>query len=310
MPPVILRTTVLFPPMPLPDPFVLSLCGRVLDCRPFIGPLATRGAHVMGILNVTPDSFSDGGRFATLDAALRQAEAMLEEGAAILDVGGESTRPGAPAVEADEEKRRVLPVVEAICARFPEALVSIDTYKPDVAEAALERGAHLVNDVTGLREHPETAAVAARFGAGVVVMHALGRTGGPAAAGTYADVVEDVAASLRRSVATAEAAGVESVVVDPGFGFGKTPRQNLALVAAADRLRGTLGRPVLLGLSRKSTIGALLGTPGASVPSEERLFGTLGATAVGVLRGATLVRTHDVRPTVEMLRVLAETMRA
>ncbi len=287
------------------DPFVLSLRGRVLDCRPFAGPLASAGAHVMGILNITPDSFSDGGRLATVDAALRQAEAMLREGALLLDVGGESTRPGAPAVDEDEEKRRVLPVVEALAARFPDALLSIDTYKPGVAEATLERGAHLINDVTGLRVHPEMAGVAARFGAGIVVMHALGRTGGPAGPSEYGEVVEDVAASLGASVAVAAAAGVASIVVDAGFGFGKSPAQNMALVGATGVLRERLRRPVLLGVSRKSTIGALLGQPGIPAPVHERLYGTLGATALGVLRGATLVRTHDVRPTVEMLRVLA-----
>ena len=289
------------------DPFVLDLRGRVLDCRPFAGPLATRGAHVMGILNVTPDSFSDGGRFTTREAALRQAEAMLDAGAAILDVGGESTRPGAPAVDAAEEARRVLPVVEALTARFPEALVSIDTYKPEVARAALERGAHMVNDVTGLREHPEMAELVAHFGAALVVMHSLSRTGGTAPEGTYGDVVEAVTRSLRRSVAVATAAGVQGIAVDAGFGFGKTTHQNLALVAATDHLRKALQRPVLLGLSRKSTIGVLLGTAERPAPPAERLYGTLGATAVGVLRGATLVRTHDVGPTVELLRVLAQT---
>ena len=294
--------------MPPPDPFVLSLRGRVLDCRPFEGVLATRGAHVMGILNVTPDSFSDGGRFTALDAALYRAEAMLEEGAAILDVGGESTRPGAPAVDAEEEMRRVLPAIEALASRFPDALLSVDTYKPAVAQAALDRGAHVVNDVTGLREHPEMAHLVARFGAGLVVMHSRARTGGGAAPDAYTDVVAEVTAALRTSVEQATHAGVESVVVDAGFGFGKTPPQNLALVAATDRIRAALQRPVLLGLSRKSTIGALLGTAQQPAPTDARLYGTLGATAVGVLRGATLVRTHDVRPTVELLRVLAETV--
>ncbi len=277
--------------MPDPDPFVLRLRGRVLDCRPFAGPLATRGAHVIGILNLTPDSFSDGGLIATPDDALRRAEAMLGEGAAMLDVGGESTRPGAPAVAADEEMRRVLPTIEALAQRFPDALISIDTYKPDVARAALERGAHLVNDVTGLRLFPQMAGIVAGFGAGLVVMHSLERTGGTAPPGAYADVVEGVAAALHFSVETARQAGVQSIAVDAGFGFGKTPEQNLALVGATDKLRAALGRPVLLGLSRKSTIGALLGPPGAPAPPDARLYGTLGATAVGVLRGATLVRT-------------------
>ncbi len=290
-----------------PERFVLDCRGRPLDCRPGLAA----GAHVMGVLNVTPDSFSDGGRYLDVDAALRRAEQMLEEGAALIDVGGESSRPrgaaygaGAEAVSAQEERRRVLPVVEALARRFPEALLSIDTYKPDVARAALEAGAHLVNDVTGLRYYPETAAVAASFGAPLVVMHALGRPGQMPHEHRYADVVEEVAAALRASINEAEAAGLRHVVTDPGFGFGKTPAENLRLVGRVDRLLA-LGRPVLVGLSRKSTIGVVLGTPERPAPVHERLFGTLAATALAVLRGATLVRTHDVRPTVEMLRVLA-----
>ncbi|MDX1546149.1 MAG: dihydropteroate synthase [Rhodothermales bacterium] len=289
--------------------FVLDCRGHRLDCRP-------GRAHVMGILNVTPDSFSDGGRFLDPDAALRRAEAMLEEGAVLIDVGGESSRPrgsvygeGAEAVAEAEERQRVLPVVEALAKRFPEALVSVDTYKPGVARAALEAGAHLINDITGLRYGPETAVVAAEYGAPLVVMHSLGRPGAMPHEHHYTNAVKDVAASLARSVAVAEAAGVRHVVTDPGFGFGKTAAENLALVRRVDSLLA-LGRPVLVGISRKSTVGAVLGTPEAPAPVAERLYGTLGATAVAVLRGATLVRTHDVRPTVEMLKVLVATATA
>ena len=288
---------------------MLDCRGHRLDCRP-------GRAHVMGILNVTPDSFSDGGRFLDPDAALRRAEAMLEEGAVLIDVGGESSRPrgsvygeGAEAVAEAEERQRVLPVVEALAKRFPEALVSVDTYKPGVARAALEAGAHLINDITGLRYGPETAVVAAEYGAPLVVMHSLGRPGAMPHEHHYTDAVKDVAASLARSVAVAEAAGVRHVVTDPGFGFGKTAAENLALVRRVDSLLA-LGRPVLVGISRKSTVGAVLGTPEAPAPVAERLYGTLGATAVAVLRGATLVRTHDVRPTVEMLKVLVATATA
>ena len=263
----------------------------------------------MGILNVTPDSFSDSGCYLSLDDALRRAEAMLDEGAALIDVGGESSRPrgaaygaGADAVPAQEERRRVLPVVKAIAGRFPEALISVDTYKPEVARAALEAGAHLVNDITGLRYYPEMARVAAEAHAPLVVMHALGRPGDMPHEHRYTDVVHEVQASLRQSVRVAEEAGVRHIITDPGFGFGKTPAENLRLIDRVDTLLA-LGRPVLVGLSRKRTIGVTLGRPEA--PVEARLFGTLGATAVAVLRGATLVRTHDVRPTVEMLRVLA-----
>ena len=296
-----------------PSGFVLALPGgRTLDLTPFAGPLAERGAHVMGILNVTPDSFSDGGRFLALDDALRQAEAMLNEGATLLDVGGESTRPrgaaygaGAEPVSEDEEKRRVVPVVEALARRFPEALVSVDTYKPGVAAAALGAGAHVVNDVTGLRLYPGMADVCAAFGAPLIVMHSTGVPGEAPPMLPDAGVVEAVVAGLRASVRVAHAAGVAGVVVDAGFGFGKTAAGNLRLVGATGRLLAELGRPVLVGVSRKSTIGAVLGTAGAPAPVEARLFGTLGATAVAVLRGATLVRTHDVRATAEMLRVLA-----
>ena len=295
-----------------PERFVLDCRGRPLDCRPGL----PQGAHVMGILNVTPDSFSDGGLFMETDAALRRVEAMLEEEAAIIDVGGASSRPrgkvygeGARALTPEEEAARVVPVVEAVASRFPGAILSIDTYHPAVARAALEAGAHLVNDITGLRYFPETAEVAAAFGAPLVVMHALGRPGRMPHAHTYADVTAEVAASLRASVERAEAAGVRHVIVDPGFGFGKTPAENLKLLRAADVFLG-LGRPVLVGVSRKSAIGAILGSADAPAPVEARLFGSLGATAVAVMRGATLVRTHDVRPTVEMLRLLAATRQA
>ena len=270
----------------------------------------------MGILNVTPDSFSDGGRYMNVDDALRRAEAMLDEGAVLIDVGGESSRPrgtaygaGAEAVAAQEELRRLLPVVEAIAGRFPEALISVDTYKPEVARVALEAGAHLVNDITGLRYYPEMARVVADAGAPLVVMHALGRPGQMPHEHHYTDVVGEVRASLQQSVRVAEEAGVRHLITDPGFGFGKTPAENLRLIDGVDTLVA-LGRPVLVGISRKSTIGVVLGRPDAPAPVDERLFGTLGATAVAVLRGATLVRTHDVRPTVDMLRVLAATTTA
>jgi dihydropteroate synthase len=292
--------------------FVLDCRGKMLDCRPGI----PQGAQVIGILNVTPDSFSDGGAFLEVDAALRQAEAMLAEGAAIIDVGGESTRPrgtiygaGAARVEADEERRRVLPVIEAIAQRFPEAIISVDTYKPAVAADALAAGAHVLNDVTGLRNGTEMAEVAGTHSAPLIVMHSLGQPGEMPHEHAYQDVVQDVKTSLVLSIQKAEAAGVRQVVVDPGFGFGKSPAENLRLLNRADRLL-ELGRPVLVGISRKSSIGKVLASGKDPVPMEQRLFGTLGATAVAVLRGATLVRTHDVRPTVEMLRVLAATAAA
>ena len=289
-----------------PAHFVLDCRGRALDCRPGL----EIGAQVMGILNVTPDSFSDGGHFMERDAALRRVAVMLEESAVIIDVGGESSRPrgsaygaGADAVPIAEEIRRVVPIVEAIVERFPEALVSVDTFKPEVARAALEAGAHIINDVTGLRYTTETASVAAEFGAPLIVMHSLGKPGDMPAVHRYEDVVSEVRASLAESLGRAAAAGVKQVVVDPGFGFGKSPRENLRLVREVQTLL-SLGRPVLFGVSRKSTIGTYLGRADEPAPVERRLYGSLGITAAGVLRGASIVRTHDVAPTCEMLRLI------
>jgi dihydropteroate synthase len=287
------------------DPFVLDCRGKILDCRPG----RASGAAIMGILNVTPDSFSDGGRFMRTDAALAQAEAMLQAGAAVIDVGGESTRPrgaaygvGAGVVTEEEERERILPVVRAIASRFPEAIVSIDTYKPAVAAAALEAGAAMVNDVTGLRLYPETAAVAAEAGAPLVLMHALGRPGDMPHEHRYGDVVAEVLASLERSVAVAEEAGVRHTVIDPGFGFGKTPEENATLIRRLDALR-VIDRPILIGVSRKRSTAVFMGDP--DLPPEARLPGSLAATATAVLRGATLVRTHDVPETAAFLRALA-----
>ena len=295
-----------------PAHFVLDCRGRTLDCRPGLEV----GAQVMGILNVTPDSFSDGGHFIEADAALRRVAEMLEEKATVIDVGGESSRPrgsaygaGAEAVSVGEEIRRVVPVVEAIAERFPMAIVSVDTYKPEVARAVLEAGAHIINDVTGLRFTTETASAAAEFGAPLIVMHSLGKPGDMPAVHRYEDVVAEVRSSLAESVSRAVAAGAKQVIVDPGFGFGKTPRENLRLVREVQTLL-SLGRPVLLGVSRKSTIGSYLGRPGEPAPVERRLYGSLGVTAAGVLRGASIVRTHDVAPTCEMLRLIGAVARS
>lgn len=285
--------------------FVLDCRGQRLDCRP--GSPNLSGAHVMGILNVTPDSFSDGGQYVAVEDAVSRATEMLSEGASIIDVGGESTRPGATPVPLAEELDRVLPVIDALVDRFPEALISIDTYKSEVARAALDAGAHIVNDVTGLRHDPQIAEVAAEAGAPLVLMHSVGEPGELTRPRSYDDVTAEVRDAIARSVETAVEAGVEHVVIDPGFGFGKSNRENLRLINEIDELLA-LDRPVLVGVSRKSTIGATLGTPDQPTPVDDRLFGTLGATAVAVMRGATLVRAHDVAPTVEMLRVLDATL--
>ncbi len=270
----------------------------------------------MGILNVTPDSFSDGGNYLAESDALRRTEGMLNEGAAIIDVGGESTRPrgrtygaGASFVEADLERQRVIPVIRAIASHFPEAIVSIDTYKPAVAREALEAGAHLINDITGLRLFPDMADVAASYGVPLILMHSLGTPGEMPHEQPYQNVVDDVREALGAALRTGERAGVQHMAVDPGFGFGKSPAENLALINRVDAL-ATLGRPILVGISRKSTIGMYLGSRDRPAPVDERLYGSLGATAVAVFRGASLVRTHDVRPAVELLRLLGATLNA
>ena len=272
-----------------------------LDCRG--RALALDRAHVMGVLNVTPDSFSDGGRYDDAEAAFERAAEMADAGASIVDVGGESTRPGAPPVGLDRELARVVPVVELVAQRLPHVLISVDTSKGPVARAALKAGAHLVNDVTGLRGGVGTAVAAAEYRAPLAVMHALERTGGTAPPGAYGDVVDDVVAGLRRSVARARGVGVRDVVVDPGFGFGKTPEQNLRLIERLDVLVAE-GWPVLVGVSRKSTVGVALGSARHPAPVDRRLYGSLALAALAVVRGATLVRAHDVRATVEALRVL------
>ncbi len=285
-----------------------------LDCRGRWLSLAR--PVVMGILNVTPDSFSDGGAYASVQQAVDRAAQMTAEGARIVDVGGESTRPagaaygaGARPVSLDEELARVLPVVEAIARAVPHVLISVDTYKGAVAREALHAGAHLVNDVTGLRQGVDTARAAAAFGAPLVVMHGAGTPGAmPHETSSDTDVVRAVERSLAASVARAEAEGVRDIVVDPGFGFGKTPADNLRLVAAVDRLRDALGRPVLLGVSRKRTVGVALGRPDA--PPADRLFGSLGLAALAAVRGAAIVRAHDVAATVDVLRVVAEALAA
>ena len=294
------------------DRFILNCRNKTLDCRPG----QSHGAHVMGILNVTPDSFSDGGEYLDISTSLHRVEEMIREGAVIIDVGGESTRPsgktygrGAEAVARDEERARVLPVIEAIHDRFPEVLISIDTYKPQVAREAVQAGAHIINDITGLRLYPETASIAAELQVPLILMHSLGRPGELPHQHTYDDVVMEVKDALEDAIKKGRAAGVSQMVTDPGFGFGKNPQENLRLINHIDDFLA-LGYPVLAGISRKSTIGIVLGEKGSPVPVTDRLFGTLGATAIAVLRGASIVRTHDVQPTVEMLKILAETANA
>ncbi|MBM3333591.1 dihydropteroate synthase [Candidatus Sumerlaeota bacterium] len=250
---------------------------------------------LMGILNVTPDSFSDGGRYFDTHAAVARARKMAAEGATIVDIGGESTRPGSEGVSADEEMRRVMPVIEQLAG--DDLIVSIDTSKAAVARAALEAGARVVNDITAMRGDPQMAEAVAQYGAGVVLMHMQGTPRTMQANPIYSDVIVDIGDCLRERYAAALRAGISAdrVVFDPGLGFGKTVDHNLEILRRLGEF-GNLGRPILVGPSRKSFIGAIL-----DVGVNDRLEGTAAAVAAAVLAGASIVRVHDVR---YMLRVV------
>ncbi len=270
--------------------------------------LSSPPTRVMGVLNVTPDSFSDGGRFADPDAALAQALRMIADGADILDVGGESTRPGAAAVEGTEEIARVVPLIRAIRAQSDIA-ISIDTMKPAVASAAVAAGATMWNDVTALRHASDSLETAAALGCEVVLMHMQGEPGTMQTAPRYEDVVAEVAGFLAVRAEAAMAAGVlrERIWLDPGVGFGKHMiDHNLPLLAGLDRIVA-LGFPVLLGASRKQFINAL---DGGSHAADERLGGSIAAALAGAAAGVAAVRVHDVRETVQALRVWTAIARA
>ncbi len=257
---------------------------------------------VMGILNVTPDSFSGDGLLAAVGdpvtEAVRRAGQMVEEGADLLDVGGESSRPGHAAVDAAVEAARVVPVIRALRVALPDVPLSVDTVKPAVAEAALDAGAHLVNDVWGVAEDDALARVAAERGVPLVVMHNR-------AEARYRALLAEIVADLARAVDRAVAAGVawERLIVDPGFGFGKAPPHNLALLRDLAVLR-TLGRPILLGTSRKSTLGRVL-----DLPADERVEATVATTVLGIAAGVDVVRVHDVRPNVRAARTADAVLR-
>ncbi len=253
---------------------------------------------VMGVLNVTPDSFFDGGKFFDPAMAVEQALRMVGEGAAIIDIGGESTRPGAQSVSADDEIARVVPVIEAVC-KATKVPVSVDTSKPEVMRAAVAAGANLINDVRALRD-PGALETAAELGVAVSLMHMQGEPRTMQDNPQYADVVADVRDFLAGRILAAEAAGIprDRILVDPGFGFGKTVEHNLELLRRLAALRA-LNRPILAGLSRKSLIGKLLG-----LPVERRLHASVALALLAVQNGASVVRAHDVGPTVEALRML------
>jgi dihydropteroate synthase len=257
-------------------------------------PLGSR-ALIMGILNVTPDSFSDGGRFPDAKAACARAHEMIAEGADIIDIGGESTRPDATPVDAETEVARVLPAIRAIVAESAAPL-SIDTYKARTAEAALSAGARIVNDVSGFQRDPDMARVAAAHGATSVLMHNPGHTADPAG-----DIAQAVRDGLARSVDIALAAGLPEsrIVLDPGIGFGKTVAQNLWLVRSAGWLKAQFGLPVLIGASRKRMIAHILG----GAETHERLYGTLALHVAAALGGADIIRAHDIGPHRDALRI-------
>ncbi len=261
-------------------------------------PEAARRTLVMGILNVTPDSFSDGGQHASVETALAHARRLLDEGADIIDVGGESTRPGADPVAAEEELRRVIPVIEGI-RRFSQVPISVDTTKAVVARAAVQAGAQVINDVSGLAADPEIATVAASTGAYVVIMHTLGPPKTMQLQIRYSDVVADIITFLRRQIEVAVAAGIprERIIIDPGIGFGKTVGHNLEILR---RLREflVLEQPILMGTSRKSFIGRVL-----DLPVDQRLEGTAATVALSIANGAAIVRVHDVLPMVRVARM-------
>jgi len=254
---------------------------------------------VMGVLNVTPDSFSDGGRYAGVDAALARAERMVEEGAAVVDVGGESTRPGASPVSVEEEIRRVAPVIERLVSRFAVP-VSVDTSKPQVIRAAVEAGAQMINDVRALRL-PGALAAAAASGAAVCLMHMRGEPDTMQSAPAYTDVIAEVRGFLEARVAACLSAGIarQRLCIDPGIGFGKLPEHNLALLAGLAGI-GEPSLPIVVGVSRKSLVGIITGRPPA-----ERLAGSVAFAALAVARGARIVRAHDVAATVDAVKVAA-----
>ncbi|MBO5572467.1 MAG: dihydropteroate synthase [Ruminococcus sp.] len=255
--------------------------------------------YIMGILNVTPDSFSDGGSFNSIDSALRHTEQMIAEGMDIVDVGGESTRPGYTKISDAEEIGRVVPVIEAIKQRF-DIPVSLDTYKYKVAEAGLSAGADLINDIWGLRyDSGEMAALIAKTGAACCLMHNRDNT-------DYADFMADMTADMQKSVDIALNAGIsrDRIIVDPGVGFGKTYENNLEAIDRIDEFRKAMGLPVLLGASRKSVIGLTL-----DLPSDDRLEGTLAITVAGVMKGISFIRVHDVRENARAVKMTEAIMR-
>ena len=261
---------------------VLELGQRTLD-------LSTR-THLMGVLNVTPDSFSDGGRFFKLEEAVKQGIKLAEEGADIIDIGGESTRPGSEPVPIEEELRRIIPVIEQL-AQIIKVPISIDTYKSKVAKEALDAGAWMVNDISGLRFDPEMKKVIAEYDVPVVLMHIQGTPRNMQENPKYENLLEDIKSYLNQSISIAEEAGIgeDKIIIDPGIGFGKTLDDNLKILKNLREFK-SLEKPVMIGVSRKSFIGKIL-----DLPTDERLEGSLASMAVAIMNGANILRVHDVK---------------
>jgi dihydropteroate synthase len=258
---------------------------------------------IMGIINLSPDSFYPDSRVPSVPAALQVAERMIEEGADYLDVGAESSRPGAMPISEEEELAIVLPVITQLCQKF-SALVSVDTYKPGVAQKVLEEGASIINDITGLR-YPEMAPIIAEYDAGVIIMHMQGSPENMQEDLHYDDCVGEIKQFLEQGIRTAEAAGIASdrIWVDPGIGFGKTVKHNLEILANLDSFT-SLQKPILLGTSRKSFIGKIL-----DLPVAERLEGSLAAAVIGVIKGARILRVHDVQETCRAVKIASEILK-
>lgn len=252
----------------------------------------------MGILNLTPDSFSDGGQYSDVDSAISRVGAMVEAGAEIIDVGGESTRPGSDGVSEKTELGRVMPVLEAVIPLFPDVVFSIDTTKYEVARQALKTGAAIVNDVSGLQKEPRLAGLCAEHNTCLVIMHSQGAPRTMQENPQYDDVVQDIVTFFEKQVELARREGVEKIILDPGIGFGKTLEQNLRLIAHLDEFKKA-GFPVMIGASRKAMIGAILG----GRPTNERIFGTVAVHYHSLLKGADIIRVHDVKEASDSLRI-------
>ena len=257
--------------------------------------LSLKKTYIMGILNITPDSFSDGGQYIHLDQALAHAEQMIAEGADIIDIGGESSRPGAAPVPEAEELDRVIPLIDRL--KKLGVPISIDTYKPRVAALALEHGATILNDITGL-QNPDMVKVVARFHAPVILMHMRGTPQTMQQNPAYSDVITDIKTFFKKQLAIAHAAGITDIILDPGLGFGKTLEHNLTILKGLNEFTD-LGYPLLIGPSRKSFIGTLTG-----LPVEDRLEGSIAATVIAALNGAKIIRVHDVKESKRALQIV------